>query len=894
MAALRPIVLVYQEFASVSVTAAVPDLATLIAGPAYHLQDYPADTATNGGGNYGSDTAANGVGGGATGIPLTGADAIILADPPGNVVGALLESTSVEVHFEDALVEVVVGTGTFTATAPDENLFTGGGGETYATSGVRPGDRLVSTGVTGPLETTLHIVQEVGQYAGSTLAADELRMSSNYLADGTDIDGASYSTGDPAARTYRIEREIDTLQVSSSFVVVSGNQITIKGGITHLIDIDEDGSDEVLTVNYGESYVQYSTLRQDLALVNEIEDSGTIAANIGPIDERNPLSVGVFIALQNTVTPIKYYGITADNLNGGTDRLAAYTAMSDAIEARGDIYAVVPLANELSVITALQSSVEGLAAPETSNFRVVLGSSAGLPTSATISAASVTGATEEVAADSVNIFIDATADFATDDVRAADNLAILVDAAATDRTGTYAIGSLKYNADTLQTSVAIPGTIPQTGTASYYILRGTGLVEQSGVAVTLNNAAATLDMPNGTLVPADVGKVVRISGMATPANDLLSPVGNDDYLVTTVGADDSGVGGAGFQLITVELDAATFTTDAGPVLASVLTTHGFGDQVTVETRRAWRQILDTSATYVTDGVVVGDLVEVPVPPVDAGATFTTVYSAAVAAILSENRVQLALGSDIPAPDSYVGYDGIPNDLGYRIMRTLSKADQVTTLNSVVTSIASKRVVMVWPDSVDVAGVVNASTGIATAQPGYYLACAVGGMSAGLPPHQGFTNIGVAGIDEIHNSTRYFTEGQLESLSNAGWYLFVQETEVSVPYCLHQLTTDVSTLENGELSIVRDFDYISLFYKDILDDFLGRYNVIDQTLDLLREALNGGTAQLQSQRLPRIGAPIITATVDSIAPLAGQKDRVEVYMTVDLPFPLNRIGLHLVA
>lgn len=893
MAALRPIVLVYQEFASVTVVAAVPDLATLIVGPAYHLQDYPADTATNGGGNYGSATAANGAGGGATGIPLAGADAIILADPPGNVVGAVLDASSVEIHLADALLEIAAGTGDFSVVAPDENLFTGGGGETFAAAGVRPGDRFVSTGVTGPLETTLHIIQEVGGYAGSTLAADELRMTANYLAAGSDILGAAYAAGDPAARTYRIEREVSTLEVGSAFVEISGNQITLKGGITHLLDVDEDGIDEVLTVNYGESYVQYATLRQDLALINEIEDTALIASSIGRIDERNPLSVGVFVALQNTVTPVLYFGVTGNNLNGTTDRLTAYTAMSDAIEARKDVYAIVPLASELSIISALQASVEGLADPATSNFRIVIGSSEGLPVTSTISAAAITGVSETVASDAVNIFIDSTADFAVQDVRAADNLYILVDSAGTDRTGSYAVSKLQYNGDTLQTVGAIPGAGAQTGTASYYVLRGTGLIEASGIAVTLNNAAATLDVANSTFTVGDIGKVLRISGMQQAGNQNASPLTNNDYLITAVGGADSGVGGAGFQLVTVEMDAATFVTDAGPVLASLLTTHAYGDQVTLETRKPWRQILDTTATFISDGVVVGDVVQVPVPPADAGTSFTTTYSATVSAVLSENRLQLAIGSDLPAPDSYVGYTGVV-DLGYRVVRTLSKAAQVTELVSVVESIASKRVVMVWPDSCDVAGVVNASTGVATAQPGYYLACAVGGMSAGLPPHQGFTNIGIAGIDAIHNSTRYFTEAQLTTLSNSGWYLFVQETSSSIPYCLHQLTTDVSTLENGELSIVRDFDYISLFYKDILDDFLGKYNVIDQTLDFLRAALNGGTAQLQSQKYARIGTPVISATVDSIAPLVGQKDRVEVYMTVEMPFPLNRVGLHLVA
>jgi hypothetical protein len=46
MPLIRPVVLVYQEFAAETVTAVTPDLQTLIIGPGYHIQDYPADKAS--------------------------------------------------------------------------------------------------------------------------------------------------------------------------------------------------------------------------------------------------------------------------------------------------------------------------------------------------------------------------------------------------------------------------------------------------------------------------------------------------------------------------------------------------------------------------------------------------------------------------------------------------------------------------------------------------------------------------------------------------------------------------------------------------------------------------------------------------------------------------------
>ena len=41
MAAQRPVVLVFQEFATLSSSPATPELNVLVAGPAYWIQDFP-------------------------------------------------------------------------------------------------------------------------------------------------------------------------------------------------------------------------------------------------------------------------------------------------------------------------------------------------------------------------------------------------------------------------------------------------------------------------------------------------------------------------------------------------------------------------------------------------------------------------------------------------------------------------------------------------------------------------------------------------------------------------------------------------------------------------------------------------------------------------------------
>ena len=45
MAAIRPLTLVYEEYAALSSTPTTPTLNALIAGPAYWIQDFPDDRA---------------------------------------------------------------------------------------------------------------------------------------------------------------------------------------------------------------------------------------------------------------------------------------------------------------------------------------------------------------------------------------------------------------------------------------------------------------------------------------------------------------------------------------------------------------------------------------------------------------------------------------------------------------------------------------------------------------------------------------------------------------------------------------------------------------------------------------------------------------------------------
>ena len=168
------------------------------------------------------------------------------------------------------------------------------------------------------------------------------------------------------------------------------------------------------------------------------------------------------------------------------------------------------------------------------------------------------------------------------------------------------------------------------------------------------------------------------------------------------------------------------------------------------------------------------------------------------------------------------------------------------------------------------------------------------MTAGLPAQQGFTNLGIAGVSQIYDSNTYFSDDQITQLSDGGWYVFAQQTPQALPFTIHQLTTNPSTLESGEFSVVKNFDFVSLFFVDILEEFLGQYNVTPDTLTLLGAAMNTGAQLLLLRTVAKIGAPLLSFSITSLSVSPTSADRVLIYCAVGIPNPLNVIELHLVA
>jgi hypothetical protein len=294
---------------------------------------------------------------------------------------------------------------------------------------------------------------------------------------------------------------------------------------------------------------------------------------------------------------------------------------------------------------------------------------------------------------------------------------------------------------------------------------------------------------------------------------------------------------------------------------------------------------DPRGSFVDAGVIIGDLVRFLSAPGGAPVDLS------ITEVVSNQTLRFA-GR---APGG---------GLTYEVIRDIStdKNAQVTALAALAKSFSNRRVVLCWPDLVDVTDLTDGSKARlpsgakapADPQRGYYLACAVAGLTAALPSHQGFTNFAVNGVKRVYNANPYFTDQQITRLSNAGLFVFTQDDAAALPYVVHALTTDMSTLDFAEFMAVKNMDYVSMALKDVLDGFIGKWNINSETIDFIRGAEQAELDDLLLDKRVRIGARLLSARISQLDTSTSSADRLELFVECKFPKVLNTIGLHIVS
>lgn len=246
----------------------------------------------------------------------------------------------------------------------------------------------------------------------------------------------------------------------------------------------------------------------------------------------------------------------------------------------------------------------------------------------------------------------------------------------------------------------------------------------------------------------------------------------------------------------------------------------------------------------------------------------TYRSYTVDRVLTDTSVRLKSGPDT----------AVDTPTRIEIWRKLSKLEQAEYVGQLAASFASRRVMVVSPDTVGESG---------QSVPGYYLAASVSGYKSGINAYQGMTRTEISGFDDYSAAKPYWTESQLNVLAGSGVCVVVEDAN-GMPYIRHALTTDMTDVFSSEEVITRDYDFISKQIYSILDQYVGRTSVTTKTLNNIYSSVQS----LLSSQVER--GYIRSYTNLDVRQHALLADRVEVSVTLALPFPINVIEVYITA
>lgn len=313
---------------------------------------------------------------------------------------------------------------------------------------------------------------------------------------------------------------------------------------------------------------------------------------------------------------------------------------------------------------------------------------------------------------------------------------------------------------------------------------------------------------------------------------------------------------------------AASTTDGELALATITDDPDTsGTQYTIVTVPA------DNANFVTNDVRPGDIVRALYTG-DGFGNFT--YSEYVVdQVNSENELRLLTG-----PGAAVN-----TAAKIEIWRNLTATEEAAELARDAGAWNNRRVRAVWPDTIESSG---------TIQEGYHLCAALAGLRSGVLPHQGMTNLEIAGFSDVPRTIDKFNRSQLDTMAVAGTYIVTQNLFDGEIYSRHAVTTDdYEDINKREEMVQSNVDSISYRFKDQFAPYIGVTNVTPNLIELLRLDVKKLVETLQTENSTRtLGGQLIDGVIQELRQHPTLKDRVVLKLETYVPAPFNNFEINL--
>lgn len=205
-----------------------------------------------------------------------------------------------------------------------------------------------------------------------------------------------------------------------------------------------------------------------------------------------------------------------------------------------------------------------------------------------------------------------------------------------------------------------------------------------------------------------------------------------------------------------------------------------------------------------------------------------------------------------------------------------------TINQYAQTFKHKRVSYIFADEVSAS-----LDGLTQVIKGYYPAAAYTGVNAYQRPQQPLSNFPITGFNGTFRTKGYFNDKQLNLIAGGGVMILVNDKAGLPIYARHQLTTDVSSIETQEDSILRAVDTVALLTRSRVKQFLGNRNITPDLYSDLATLLDA----IKSFLINDVGA-LADFKVLSLLPDPNRKDGVILEIGLTVLYPVNKISIYL--
>lgn len=195
---------------------------------------------------------------------------------------------------------------------------------------------------------------------------------------------------------------------------------------------------------------------------------------------------------------------------------------------------------------------------------------------------------------------------------------------------------------------------------------------------------------------------------------------------------------------------------------------------------------------------------------------------------------------------------------------------------------NRRMIFVTPDKAK-----STIDGLEQQVEGFFLCAALAGKTASKLPADPLTEVGIRGFTGLIGATDRYGEIQYRIMDGGGLWNMFQEQAGAAIKTRHQLTSDMSSIEKREFSILTALDFTAKFMRAGLRNFIGRFNITQNLQSSISTTVDGLGNFLTVQQV------LEGFTVERLVQNPDQPDSLLLDIVVKVFYPCNEIKVTLI-